>query len=98
VNITQISFIYNHPLKQKVVKDLKLVTEHVGFLEVSGTLFVDRSVSMFDFFDRYNVDIDAVKWNGADIRQVLGVTGGMDDIIEASIRFAVSMLQKEVAA
>jgi hypothetical protein len=33
------------------------------------------------------VDIDFVRWNGTDIRPVLEVTGGMDEITEAAIRY-----------
>jgi hypothetical protein len=40
-----------------------------------------------DIFDRYGVDIDFVKWKGTDIKPVLEVTGAMDEIIEAAIRY-----------
>ena len=80
-------FRFYFPLKHKVVRDLKIVTEHVGDLQVEGVGYFNPSASRLDIFDRYSVDIDFVKWNGTDIRSVLEVTGGMDEIIEASIRY-----------
>lgn len=80
-------FKFHYPLKNKVVRDLKIVTDHVGNLEVEGVGYFDPSASMLDIFDRYSVDIDYVRWNGTDIKPVLEVTGGMDEIIEASVRY-----------
>lgn len=84
---TSKDFKFHYPLKNKVVRDLKIVTDHVGDLEIEGVGYFDPSASMLDIFDRYSVDIDFVKWNGADIRPVLEITGGMDEIIEASVRY-----------
>jgi hypothetical protein len=78
------SFIY--PLKQKRVRDLKIVTDHIGDLLVEGTGYFDPSVSTLDIFDRYDVDIDTIKWNGTDILPVLEVTGFLEEITEAAIR------------
>jgi len=80
-------FKFYFPLKNKVVRDLKIITEHVGDLEVEGVGYFNPSASQLDIFDRYSVDIDFVKWNGTDIKPVLEVTGGLDEIIEASIRY-----------
>jgi hypothetical protein len=80
-------FRFHFPLKHKVVRDLKIVTEHVGDLEVEGVGYFNPSASRLDIFDRYSVDIDFVRWNGTDIKPVLEITGGMDEIIEASIRY-----------
>ena len=79
-------FSFHFPLRQKVVRDLRIVTEHVGELEVEGIGYVDPAASILDIFDRYTVDIEFVKWNGTDIRAVLEVTGGMDEIQEAAVR------------
>ena len=79
-------FTFHYPLKHKVVRDLKIVTEHVGDLEIEGTGYFNPSASRLDIFDRYTVDIDFVKWNGTDIKAVLEVTGAMDEITEAAIR------------
>jgi hypothetical protein len=83
-------FRFYFPLKHKVVRDLKIVTEHVGELQVEGVGYFNPSASRLDIFDRYSVDIDFVKWNGTDIKSVLEVTGGMDEIIEASVRYFAS--------
>ena len=80
-------FIFHYPLKHKVVRDLKIVTEHVGELVIEGTGYFDPSASVLDIFDRYTVDIDFIKWNNTDIKPVLEVTGAMDEITEATIRF-----------
>jgi hypothetical protein len=80
-------FTFHYPLKHKVVRDLKIVTEHVGELVVEGVGYFDPSASVLDIFDRYSVDIDFVKWNDTDIKPVLEVTGAMDDVMEASIRY-----------
>ena len=84
---TRKSFAFHYPLKHKVVRNLKIVTEHVGDLEVEGVGYFNPSASVLDIFDRYTVDIDFVKWNGTDIKPVLEVTGAMDEITEAAIRF-----------
>src|SRR5215210_5775860 len=84
---TEQAFSFHYPLKHKVVRDLKIVTEHIGDLEVEGVGYFNPSASALDIFDRYNVDIDFVKWNGADIKPVLEVTGAMEEIQEAAIRY-----------
>lgn len=89
-------FRFFFPLKHKVVRDLKIVTEHVGELQVEGIGYFNPSASRLDIFDRYSVDIDFVKWNGADIKPVLEVTGGMDEIIEASIRYFAGSFENEL--
>lgn len=85
-NTTQ-DFRFQYPLKHKVVRDLKIVTEHIGDLEVEGVGYFNPSASALDIFDRYNVDIDFVKWNGSDIKPVLEVTGVLDEIQEAAVRY-----------
>lgn len=80
-------FTFRYPLKHKVVRDLKIVTEHIGDLMVEGVGYFDPSASVLDIFERYSVDIDFVKWNGTDIKPVLEVTGAMDDVVEAAIRY-----------
>jgi len=93
---TRKEFKYHFPLKHKVVRDLKIVTNHVGNLEVEGIGYFDPSASMLDIFDRYSVDIDFVKWNGTDIKPVLEVTGGMDEIIECAIRYFANEFESEM--
>jgi hypothetical protein len=84
---TKTEFAFHFPLKHKVVRDLKIVTEHVGDLEIEGIGYFNPNASLLDIFDRYGVDIDFVKWKGTDIKPVLEVTGAMDEITEAAIRY-----------
>jgi len=80
-------FSFHYPLRHKVVRDLKIVTEEVGELEVEGKAYFNPNASVLDIFERYAVDIDFVRWKGTDIRPVLEVTGAMEDITEAAIRY-----------
>ena len=89
-------FSFSYPLKHKVVRNLKIVTEHVGELMVEGVGYFNPSASRLDIAERYAVDIDFVKWNGADIKPVLEVTGGLEEIEEAAIRFFADHFEKEL--
>ncbi|HVG16341.1 MAG TPA: hypothetical protein VM935_15325 [Chitinophagaceae bacterium] len=89
-------FQFIYPLKHKVVRDLKLVTEHIGDLVVEGTGYFNPAASPIDVFERYTVDIDYVKWNGSDIRPVLEVMGNMDEIEEAAVRYFALTLDRSV--
>lgn len=91
-------FSFSYELKEKRVQDLTIVTVHVGDLEVEGVGTFYPSASPLDIFDRYSLDIDFVKWNGTDIKPVLEVTGGMDEITEAAVREFAKQFesQKEV--
>jgi hypothetical protein len=88
------TFEFHYPLKHKVVRDLKIVTEVVGELVVEGVGYFNPSASVLDLFDRYTVDIDFVKWNGTDIRPVLEVSGGMDEISEAATRYFAGQFEQ----
>ncbi|TCJ11991.1 hypothetical protein EPD60_15645 [Flaviaesturariibacter flavus] len=90
-------FVFHYPLKHKVVRDLKIVTEHVGDLVIEGTGYFNPEASPIDVFDRYSVDIDFVKWNGTDIRPVLEVTGQIEDLEEAAIRYFANLLENRQA-
>jgi hypothetical protein len=72
------------------------VTEHVGDLLVEGVGYFDPSASVLDIFDRYSVDIDFVKWNDSDIKPVLEVTGTMDDVVEAAIRYFANAFENNL--
>ena len=88
------SFQFSFPLNHKIVRNLKIVNEHVGDLHVEGSAAINPSVSILSHLDeRYNVDIDFVKWNGTDIKPVLELTGLMEDINEAALRHCVSLFQ-----
>ena len=89
-------FSFHYPLKHKVVRDLKIVTEHIGDLKVEGVGYFNPSASALDIFDRYNVDIDFVKWNGYDIKPVLEVTGAIEEIQEAAVRYFAGAFESGV--
>jgi hypothetical protein len=93
---TKKEFHFIYPLKHKVVRDLKIVTEHIGDLVVEGTGYFNPLASPIDVFDRYSVDIDHVKWNGTDIKPVLEVMGNMEEVEEASIRFFAQQLENNL--
>jgi hypothetical protein len=93
---TRFSFIY--PLQHKVVRDLKIITEQAGILEVEGVGYFDPSASVLDIFDRFAVDIDQVKWKGNDIKTVLEITGGLEEITEAALRHFAWENEKGMAA
>ncbi len=90
---TKKEFRFTYPLKHRVVKNLKIVTEHVGDLEVEGIGYFNPSASRLDVSERYAVDIDFVKWNGTDIKPVLEVTGSLEAIEEAAIRYFAELLE-----
>ncbi len=88
------SFSFHYPLRQKVVRDLRIVSEHVGDLVVEGVGYFNPSASVLDIFERFTVDIDFVKWQGIDIRPVLEVTGFMDEVTEAAVRYFASSFEQ----
>lgn len=88
------SFDFIFPLNHKVVRNLKIVNEHIGDLHVEGSVSLNSSVSLLSQLDeRYTVDIDFVKWNGTDIKPVLELTGLLDDVQEAALRHCVSLFE-----
>ena len=88
-NITQ-NFTFRYALKHKIIRDLKIVTEHVGDLVVEGKGYFNPHASVLDIFERYMVDIDFIRWNGTDIKPVLEVTGNLEEISEAAVRYFAS--------
>lgn len=89
------SFVFQYPLKQKVVRNLRIVSEQVGELTVEGSGYFNPEASVLDLFERFSVDLDFVRWNGTDIKPVLEVTGGLDEIIEAATRHFASTFAQE---
>lgn len=90
----QQEFIFHYPLRHKVVRDLKIVTEQVGILVVEGTGRFDRKAPALDIHERFAVDIEAVRWQGTDIRPVLEVTGQLEEIEEAALRHFARQLEQ----
>jgi hypothetical protein len=92
-------FLFHYPLKHKVVRDLKIVTEHVGDLVIEGLGYYDSSANILsNIEERYAADIDFVKWNGVDIKPVLEVCGGLEEIEEATIRHLASLFESKEEA
>ena len=89
-------FCFHYPLKHKVVRNLKIITEHVGSLEVQAMGYFNPSASALDIFDRYQVDIEQVKWHGTDIKPVLEVTGYLEEIEEAAIRYFAQEFENNI--
>lgn len=88
------SFEFSFPLNHKVVRNLKIVNEHIGDLQVEGSVSFNPAVSILSHLDeRYSVDVDFVKWNGTDIKPVLELTGLIDDIQEAALRHCAALFQ-----
>lgn len=84
------SFSFPYPLKHKVVRDLKIVTETIGVMQVNCIGYEDTTALKTEPYDRYAVDVEAVIFDGVDVRPVLEVTGGLDDVTEAAIRYFAS--------
>lgn len=96
-------FAYSFPLTHKVVRNCQLITEHIGDLTIEGVGYYDPTISRLDTeHHRYDADIDFVKWNGTDIKPVLEVSGLMDDITDATVRYIATLFGtqsvKEMAA
>lgn len=87
-------FTFSFPLNHKIVRNLRIVNEYVGELIVEGVVSFNPSVSILSHLDeRYNLDIDYIKWNGTDIKAVLELTDLMDDIHEGTLRYCVSLFE-----
>jgi hypothetical protein len=89
-------FEFRFPLNHKIVRNLKIVNEHIGDLQVEGSASLNPSVSTLSHLEeRYSVDVDFVKWNGTDIKPVLELTGLIDDIQEAALRHCVTLFETQ---
>jgi hypothetical protein len=74
------AFLFVFPLNRKVVRDLKIVTEHITDLRVSGTAY-NNSFG-------YDADIDFILYDGKDVRPLLEGFDAMDEVYEAAIAHA----------
>jgi hypothetical protein len=81
-------FHFIYPLTQKVVRDLRIVTEHVTDLHISGTAYKDTSDSAFieDESDRFSADVDCVLYLNRNIKDVLTAFNVDLDPIEAAAK------------
>jgi hypothetical protein len=92
------NFEITYPLKHKIVRDLRIITETVGYLVVSGVAYCDTNVPKTDIDERYSVDVDFINWNGVDITPVLEVTGGHEEVVEYVIERVAELFTEEIAA
>lgn len=91
-------FQFTYQLKHKVVRDLRIVTDHVGDLLVQGTAYFNPDTSVIDVNDRYSFDIDFIRWNGTDIKPVLEVVGGLEEIEEEVHRMVAGLFNDKTVA
>ena len=86
------------PLKHKVVRNLKIVTEIVGVLDVQFVGYFNPDTNPFDVNERYAVDIDAIIYNGVNIKEILEVRGDIDDIVEAAQRHFARVMEAKYSS
>ena len=93
----QKEFTFHYPLKRRVVRNLRMVTEEVGELVVEGVGYFDPASSPFtELESRYAADIDTIKWNGTDIKPVLETGDMLEEIEEATLRFCAALFAHPV--
>jgi hypothetical protein len=80
-------FQFNFPLTTKVVENLRIVTKHLGDLTIEGVAYCHTDVSILDT-NRYDVDIDFIKYNGIDVKPVIEAIGDINEIGEAAMAHA----------
>lgn len=95
-------FQFNFPLNKRIVKDLRLLTLHVGDLQVFGKAYYDQSIPYFSTDEsRYSVEIESLKWNGTEVLDLFQVTQLdtiLADIEEAAIQHASFLFNSEASA
>lgn len=93
----QKSFGFTYPLSHKIVRNLRIVKEHVGDLAVEGSVSFNPSVGrLTSLEDRYEVEIDFIRWNGTDIKPVLELTGLIDEVQEAALRYCCTLVEEKI--
>jgi hypothetical protein len=88
----QQDFEFAYPLTREVVRSLRLTKEHIGDLLVQGTAYCYTGAPLTEPHERYTADIDFVRWNGTDIKDVLLVTGFLADLEEMAVQHAAKFL------
>lgn len=79
----QFSFLF--PLNKKSVKNLRIVTTHIGDLEISGVAYFNPRVSLLDNEERrFYADVDSVKWNGAEVKDLLEAIDQLEEMKDAA--------------
>jgi hypothetical protein len=85
-------FEFEFPVTQKLVRNLRVVTECVGNLQISGMAYMDPYESILSE-DRYGFDFDYIKWNGVDVRPLLEAIGDMNLLAEATLSHAAYVFE-----
>ena len=86
------NFDFLYPLTHKVVRNLRITTEHVGDLHVFAQAVIRPGNSPDDM---YEVDLDIILWGGTDIRPVLELTGLINDVYDAAMAHAMKEFSPE---
>jgi hypothetical protein len=93
----QKSFYFKHDLTKKVVRNLKIVTEKIT-VNVEAVGYFDPNASVLEPYERWGVDIEVVMYDGVNVRDLLTITGTIEEIEEAAHRFAAELFTEKTAA
>lgn len=88
------AFQFSFPLSNRVVRNCRIITEHVGDLVIEGVGYFNQNVSPLDPEEsRYGADIDFIRWNGVDIKPVLETSCEVlyADILDAATQHASTL-------
>ncbi|MEJ7913231.1 MAG: hypothetical protein WKF70_08760 [Chitinophagaceae bacterium] len=96
MKLISMNFTFFYPLKHKIVRDLRIVTEHIGDLVVEGQGHITSGALSLHPADRVAIDIDFIRWNGTDIKPVLELTGQLTDVEEAALRYVADLLKPQL--
>lgn len=91
-------FKFDYDLKQKVVRDLRIVTLHLP-LRVEGMGCMESESPVTEPDARWTADIEAIYYDGKEVRELLDFTGTLEEIEEAAAHHVAELFQgiKEVA-
>ncbi len=96
MRLISMNFTFSYPLKHKIVRDLRIVTVHIGDLVVEGQGHMTSNACSLSAADCFAIDIDFIRWNGTDIKPVLELTGQLTDVEEAALRYVADLLQPQL--
>lgn len=91
------SFQFIFPYNKIVFKNGRKQYEHIADLTIEGVAEHWPNVSKMEpAHDRFNVDIDFVKYNGIDVKPLLEESALMDEISDAAFNHAAFIFDKPV--
>jgi hypothetical protein len=88
----RIDFVTAFPLKQKVVRDLKIITDHLSDIKISGVAYFNPHASKLLLDERYAVDIENIEGN---ILDVLNCGVSIEEIYDYCYRYAATLFENE---